>query len=378
MKNFLLKILIFALLAVSFNNREETIKRLYEPGFSGNIASVIPHITEFNDTIPNDTLFEYRNENQTPAMYSRKVITGVCVDGKCRMVNINLYWTITGRYLGFELPDGEFLSKTEHVKFNPEEYNRLHILLANPQSALANYSLKELVPKKDTSKVKVDAVTSATIAAVLDYIVEGAVYTTYTLWHIVYGPTKREIEKLTAKKMNREIALKLLNGNNLSDKIWVLNHFPETLELQGEIKNKFIEYISGSDIYLAERTLNAIRDNKLNNDLQLDLANVFITAGFLQQRLIIQKLKEAKILNDDVAKKLSYSLPKLNGTLVKITLELFQSLHIDNETVSSNVAMLLENENRYISGQAFRYLQGITKMDKKTSKSFEKYKRKNS
>lgn len=378
MKNFLLKILIFALLAVSFNNREETIKRFYEPVFSGNIVSVIPHIAEFNDTIPNDTLFEYRNENLLPEMYSRKVITGVCVDGQCKMVNIELFWTITGRYLGFELPPGEFLSKTEHVKFNSEEYNKLHFLLANPQSALASYTLKELVPKKDTSKVKVDAVTSATIAAVLDYIVEGAVYTTYTLWHIVYGSTKREIEKLTAKKMDQEIALKLLNGNNLGDKIWVLNHFPETMKLEGEIKNKFIEYISGSDIYLAERTLNAIRDDKLKDDVQFELANVFITAGFLQQRLILQKLKEAKVLNENVAKKLSFSLPKLSGTLIKLTIELFQSQYIDNETVSANVALLLDNDNRYISGQAFKYLQGITKMDKKAAKSLEKYKRKNS
>lgn len=378
MKNFLLKILILALVAVSFNNRDETIKRFYEPGISGNFTAVFPHIVQFNDTIPNDTLFEYRNEKQMPEMYSRKVITGVCVDGQCRMVNIQLFWTITGRYLGFELPAGEFLSKTEHVKFNPEEYNRLHYLLANPQSALANYSLKELVPKKDTSKVKVDALTSATIASVLDYIVEGAVYTTYTLWHIVHGSTKREIEKLTAKSLNQELVVKLLNGNNLSDKIWVLNHYPENMELQGEIKNKFIENISGSDVYLAERTLNAISADKLNRDLQFELAALINNSDFLQQRHILQKLQEAKILDENVAQKLSYSLPKLNGTLVKLTIELFQNHQIDNETVSLNVALLLENENRYISSQAFKYLQGITKMDKKTSKSFEKYKRKNS
>lgn len=376
MKKLLISVLISLLVLTSFQTGNEDTKRFYDPSFSNPVDKTIPHIIEFNDTIPNKTLIEYRDKNGFPVKYSREIITGVCIDGECRMVSIVLFWNNTGRYLGFELPNGEFLSKTEHVKFNPQEYDRLHQLLADPLSALANYSLKELVPEKDSIKTKVDAVSSATIAAVLDYIVTGAVYTTYTLWHIVYGPTKREIEKITAENLNSEFAMELLNSKYLEDKVWTLNKIAGNQEISDNLLSKLIELISGDDVYLAERSLNALKTENLTAKTQIQLSNIFEKSGFLTKRLIIQKLGEASELDESVKQKLSQALTNLNGTMVKQILELFQTHQIDEEEVSANIAMLLENENRYISVQALKYLEQIENMDKKTIRMVEKHRRK--
>ena len=58
-----------------------------------------------------DLLYKVSSIDGTPIFFYRKVFSPVCFDNKCRPLTVNLYWNITGRYLGFELPDGEFLSK---------------------------------------------------------------------------------------------------------------------------------------------------------------------------------------------------------------------------------------------------------------------------
>lgn len=54
----------------------------------------------------------------TPLNYSMDLHTGICFDNKCRPLKIVVYWNITGRYLGFELLDGEYLSKYDHEPFS--------------------------------------------------------------------------------------------------------------------------------------------------------------------------------------------------------------------------------------------------------------------
>jgi hypothetical protein len=361
----------------SFQSNKEKIKRIGQPAISGKILKVIPHYINFSDTISNDTLYAHLGENDIPLKYSRKIICGVCIDGKCRLVNIEIFWNITGRYLGYELPKGEFLSKTEHVKFNAVEYNSLHLLLADPFSPLANYSLDELVPEMDSSINKVDAVSSATIAAVLDYIVEDAVYTTYTLWHIVYGTTKREIEKITSETITSEIALKLLDSSKLEDQAWTLNHIAKRIEISPDLQRKLLDFISGDDIYLASRSLNALKPKALTYEIQRELSNIFDNVSFLQKRLILQKLKEAPKLHPEIATHFSMKLRTLNSTLTKNLLELFNVHNIKSDEVMVEVAKLLSNKNRFIAKQAFLFLDEIEVLKKQTSRRIEKYKKEN-
>ena len=352
-------ILIF-IVFFSFQNEKERIKRFNQVSQFNKVQRIVPHKIHFQDNFLNDTLIEYVDINNIPLMYSRKILTGVCVDGECRLVNIVLYWNITGRYMGFELPRGEYLSKTEHEPFKPEEYDRLHELLAEPFSALAHYSIEELVPTKDSANFKIDAVSSATTSAVLDYIVEGAAYTTYTMWHIVYGQTKREIEKLTTENLNSEIAIRLLKSEILDDQVWALNHISDSTNINPELQKILLDYISGKDVYLAERSLIALKPGILANErIQNQLVAIFAYTGFLQKKLIVQRLEEAPQLQPEVVLIFSNELNELNGVLVKNILDLFKIHNIEDEAVAIEVAQLLKNENRYIANQALKYLENL-------------------
>ena|SRR5665811_924407 len=84
----------------------------------------------------------------------------------------------------------------------------------------------------------------------------------------------------------------------------------------------------------------------------------------------------ATLINPAVIQVLGSTLEDLNGSLLKITLELFKSQQIEEETVAFEISKLLKNENRYISAMAFKYLESLDSLDKKTKKNVEKYKKK--
>ncbi|MFW6310196.1 MAG: hypothetical protein ACOC1D_03765 [Prolixibacteraceae bacterium] len=369
--------LFSVIVVLSFQDEKKDITRFNQSKLFSQTAEIVPHIVDFQDTIPNDTLFEYRDKNHLPLMYSRKILTGVCIDGKCRLVRTNLFWHVTGRYLGFELPGGEFFSKTEHHPFKPSEYDRLHVLLADPQSALSQYTLDELVPNKDTTK-EVDAVSTATIADVLDYIVEGAVFTTYTLWHIAHGTTRREIELITTKKLTPELILRLLSSETIHDQVWALNQITDEIEINDSLQNKIFRFIGGNDVYLVERALSALPSHILSEpETQFRLAEIFKTTGFLKKRLILQRMHEAHSLNIGALAEFTSELNTLSGTLVKSMIELLIHFDIQNKNIIAEVQPLLKNENRYIANQALKYLESLDNPDRKTARTIEKFKRKN-
>jgi hypothetical protein len=278
--------------------------------------------------------------------------------------------------MGFRIEKGEFLSKTRHVAFSENEYDKLHNLLADKNSALAQYTINELVPNKKNAVSGVDAVSSATITEVLNYIVEGAVYTTYTLWHIVYGNTKREIEKLTAERMNPQLAMKLLESERNDDKVWVMNHLRPDMESTPEIDEKLLEIISGSDVYLAERALNSLDDKKISYDIQQKLVEVFKKTGFIQQRFILQKMNALEQMDEFTALALAEGLEKQSSFLIKTMLELFSNKKILSDKVNTIVAGLLGNENRFVSVQALKFLEKQNITDKNVLKKINKYKEK--
>lgn len=371
-------ILLSFIVLFSFQQKEKDIVRMAATSFNTDVVKIDTLRLNLQDTIPNKTINIYSDKNGYPIKYSRDIICGVCIEGKCRMVTINLFWNVTGRYLGFELPEGEFLSKTEHVPFKPADYTRLHEILIEVNSSLASYTIDELVPVKDSLSPELDAVSSATIEAILAHIVEGAVYTTYTLWHIAHGETMHQIEKLSTKQLDSEMALLILNSNNITDQVWTLNHISAEMEISEELQTKLLTLISGSNIYLAERALNALKPELLNHDIQLKLAAIFKDSGFLQKRIIIQKLKRSEVLYPDVVHIISSVLANLNGTLTKNILDLYTFHNIEDDYSVSVISQLLKNNNRFIANQAIAFLENLDELDKKTKKSIDKYRKRNS
>ncbi len=149
-----------------------------------------------------------------PIMYQSKLNTPVCNDTLCQIVDCSLFWDLTGKYQGFSSLTNKPLTKFDHVEFTEQDYSKLHQLMMDDNSVLQRKHKDELVDKKvKRESQKYDAVTSATALEIKNAVVEGALYTSYTLFHLANGEAKQNISKHTLQKLNPSLLRAMLESD---------------------------------------------------------------------------------------------------------------------------------------------------------------------
>lgn len=365
---FLLGVLVFT----SFQDSGRI--RYFQPATLIDQAESVIGFPSMSEGVP-DTLYQVRSESGFPLAYYKKIYTGVCFDNECRMLDIVLYWNITGRYLGFELPEGEFLSKYDHEPFNESEYERLHALLADLLSPLGMYAYNELAPKPPTEEEKVDGISSATTKDILEYVVEGAAFTTYTLRNLVYGPLQDEIKDLTREELSQELVLKILQSPDVSDKIWALTQVSGQLEFTPKLQTAILDQINNRNYSLAERAIHAIQPKELESDpLQRLLLDKFYESDYGLQKLLLDKFKEASHLDEQVKVDLARNISVWEGALLSNLLDLYTVQKAFDIETCRMVAQLLQSENNYISEKAFSFLKNTDQQYEEIEQKLEMYK----
>jgi len=150
------------------------------------------------DTMNNQVMLAF--EDQIPAYYYCNIFTPVCNTGECLPVKINLYWDLDGNYQRFDQPEGEMLTKSDHVPFTENDYQLLHEILLDPSdprhvAQQPKHSMIEGSQQANpapgafrvfTKYEMVDGVTGSTLPEIKDKFVPGALYTTYTLWGLAH------------------------------------------------------------------------------------------------------------------------------------------------------------------------------------------------
>ena len=371
-------LLFFGILILSGYYQPGRIQYSHPPTLQLPVDTVVFHIVDFNDDIANDTLIQYLSQEGYPISYTRHMRTGVCFDNKCRPLDVTLRWNVTGRYLGFELPEKEFLSKYDHEPFTEAEYQRLHAILTDSLSALKNFHYNEIVPKADSSYQKVDAVSGATSANVLDNVVEGAAFTTYKLWHLVYGPAQRRVEALTRQQITPAFVQLILNSSHPSDKIWALNHIKGFIVPTSALQKSVLGYINGKDYNLMERALHSITAADLQSaSLQGTLAQKLLATNYSTQKLLIGKLSEAPALNEKARLVLAKNLGSFSGQLISDILDLLLRQHSIDAEICRPVSDLLLIENPFISKKGYLFLTQANSQDPLVKKRLAEYRAKN-
>jgi hypothetical protein len=312
----------------------------------------------FQDTLTANDLYQMINNEGIPLFYGQDIVTEVCFDDKCRLLRISVYWNITGRYLGFRLVDGEFLSKKEHEAFSNEEYEKLNALLADPSLPLGEVSFEKLIMNPAVNLEEVDGVTGATTADVSKMVVKGAAYTTFTLWNIVHGPTKEVVSNLTEELLSPDLIALILNSPDISDRVWALNRLDQGRAMGPKLTESVLEIVNGDDFFLSYSAVNAIGSSHLISDsLQIALWSIYTDANNSIQRMLVEKLMEAPHLSSEVINSSRKLLGALNGKQLGDFLKLYTKHGVyDKETIKV-VGGILKNENSFISRQAAKFLK---------------------
>lgn len=71
-----------------------------------------------------------------------------------------------------------------------------------------------MILKYKIKYIKIDGLTAATAKEIKSVVVDGALYSTYTLWHLVHGNIKQQIQKYTLANYNSVIEKHLLRSGN--------------------------------------------------------------------------------------------------------------------------------------------------------------------
>ena len=345
------------------------------PELPAHAASRKYTITE-NDSTVYDVNLTF-DETGLPLYYFRNVFTPVCYTEVCKPVYIDMYWDLLGNYLGFEVPAHEPLTKTDHKEFEEEDYYKLHNILSNRQSLLQDFTIYELVDTRTYNlSDSVDAVTGATPKTIRNEVIGGAVYTCYTLWHIVNGPVAEELQKITESHSGNKLMKHFLRSENHHYQYWAIDRtIAASEESPGEFLPEILKVIMGRNIFTARYALDKIPANvfSASDSLQAWLWSVYQRSNYTLQLSILEKLNQIS-LSDSVAIAVSRALENTNEQQFRLMLALFKRDHLSASTISE-LAIYLDHTDPSRAAAVYRILSETNTKNSEVRKKLKRYER---
>ncbi|WP_295119776.1 hypothetical protein [uncultured Chitinophaga sp.] len=262
------------------------------------------------------------DKNETPVYYYRNIFTPVCLTGECKPVYINLYWDLLGNYVRYDFPPGEILTKADHRPFKPDDYTKLQGILANTSSIFSELQMADLIaPGTENLADSADGKTGATPKKLKTEVIEGAVYTCFTIWHLANGPVKKEMEKITAGYKSNALLHQFLQSNNHHYQYWAMER---VMDKEGNITKGHesdIKYIiSGNNLFTARYALQKAAPRFFVADtMQLWLWSTYQQATYPLQNAILKKLAEVK-MGSELTTRLAANLTASNNEQFKLML----------------------------------------------------------
>ena len=310
------------------------------------------------------------DEEDKPKFYYIQMVTPVCETGHCYLVSVSIFWDLVGAYLGFSLPPDRILTKIDHEHFELADYEKLHGILSDLNWPLAEFGINELIV--DSTKVLVDSEINAYSGATAPFVreqdnIRGALYTIYTLWEFVHS--EHIVKKLQAYSFNlvENNGLRMidfLSSDKVGDKVWALNNIDESIELNSQLRSSLLDIISGDDYFMAYSAIRAIKSGHLDSDsLQIGLFSKYNQVNHGLKKMIIEKFMEAPYLSSEIVTLSRSLLEQLNGQQLGDFLKLYSKHNINDLETCRTISKILQNENRYISQKAYKFLMGAKTRD---------------
>ncbi len=191
-------------------------------------------------------VFENRDSSGILKGYWSNIIAPVCEDSVCYNVDILFKWNLLGDFVAYETPEKSPLTKLDHIPFTPADNQKLQNILTNHDLIFTGMPAEKLIVK--TKKEGIDGYSGATVTTIKEEVIEGALYTCYTLWHIANGPVVDSIRSHTKKLMDDQMIQEVLKMNNSKAHYFLINslseiqyknHLPVILKLTLEGKGYF-------------------------------------------------------------------------------------------------------------------------------------------
>ena len=172
-----------------------------------------------------EKLTELQDANGLAFQYYMDVESVICLDHKCKVVQVRLFWDKLGFYNRFELASGITLEKTDGVPFTVSDYEKLDRILADRNSSLKEYyqNQRHLTANGNEGLMDLDGATGATSRVDENSVVKGGAWTTCTLWHWANGEIVEVIRNQTAKELSIEALANSLHQEDEKQRRFSIN-----------------------------------------------------------------------------------------------------------------------------------------------------------
>ena len=300
-------------------------------------------------TAEKDTLKLALDNKGRPLYYFRNIYTPVCNTGECKPVYINFYWDLLGNYTRFTMPANEVLTKTDHREFQEKDYVKLQEIIVKETSIFSELKMEDLVVK-GTEKISdsVDMKTGATLKTIKNEVIEGAVFTCYTLWHLAHGKITTEISGITETLTDTTLLHDFLESNNHHYQYWAMDKVMDAAgHVTASYEDDIARIIAGGNIFTAKYALQKAGADFFA-DRQLWLWETAGKAVYPLQMAIYKRMANL-VLAD------------------KVSLKVAQSLTGNQEQVKSKLAILAAQPklSKAVKDQLGPYAKDILQMNHK-------------
>jgi len=319
-------------------------------------------VIDRSDSLSAREIVELRDSEGIPVWFGRDIFKNVCLTGECRMVRLRIYWNGAANYLGIKINENEPLTKTDHSVFSQEDYQKLDRILADSLSMLKRLVMKDLtVERKNESKYRVDGITGATQPTIFESVVRNAVYTTYTLWHTVYGPTRDLIRSILDEPANKEYLQRLFARQNPLYLIWTIDYIARHPQYHSIFYPEIIKCIKSNDYELFQKSVGYFTPASLTNEsVQNDLAMVAGEPSVLNRYEILRKFSALPHISDDAILIFleHYEKQKISAGLLGYVLDLVRTENLKNDLIGKKLKKLSRDKNLYVRNLAKEKLSG--------------------
>lgn len=296
-----------------------------------------------------------------PVYFFRNVFTPVCLTGECKPVYINFYWDLVGNYMRYDLPPNQILTKMDHKEFKPEDYEKLRDILANPNSLLNDVAMEDLVGKGTENLAdSVDAKAGATLKTVKNEVIDGAVYTCYTLWHLAHGNVVNEIRRITETYQDDQLLHNFLASPNHHYQYWAMDR---VVDAQGTIWDGFtpdiLTIIQGKNVFTARYALQRIANPFFLSDARQNwLWETYQKASYPLQIAILKRLTTIPF-RPVLTEAMAQELPKANQEQVRMLMKLLAAQPNLSDKTQQLLARQLTNSNQEYTTAIYQLLKGL-------------------
>lgn len=301
----------------------------------------------------------------------RRIKTAVCQTGECKLVDVGLYWDCTGDFFGLEVY-GEHLTKTDHSVFAQADYAKLLDILHNDWSLLREYDFEELTSEPaemiGVENGRADAASGATRKEIASEAVENAVYTTYTLWHLIHNGEKEQLIDLTVEKLNTgDLTGSILNIGTGKYTLFLLDLLAQSRIEGGDRLIALIMQGLGetNNPHLQDLALKSLGNLEIDSDnIQRKIAHVYVSSPADIRLRIVSALRKITRISNELYAALKGDVHLGNEWFAVKVLELLKHAPVHTPDVIDGARRLSKSNNTYARQAAERFLKSVNSSNK--------------